>query len=261
VSGRRRRRSRPGAALRPFWFVGVALLAVVAAGAYFLITWPGFHPKHVRVTGNHLVSTAEILQRAHVARGRNIWLQSAGAIATRVEAIPYVRTVRVHRIPPADVVIAVTERKPFAVVRSGGESALVDDVLRVLQPAPASTTLPVIAVNPPVALVPGRFLRQQRVAAMRATLISLREHDLNVIEVDDDQGDVTAVLAGGVRVLLGDQNDVGAAIPLVEPILTRFALLGRFVASIDLRSPSTPVVTERRVPVRVSARARRRRSP
>jgi hypothetical protein len=79
---------------------------------------------------------------------------------------------------------------------------------------------------------------------MRGDLASLHAHDVSVQELDDDAGDVSVVLSSGVRVRLGDESNARTAIPLIEPILTRFALLGRFVKELDLRSPSTPVVTE-----------------
>ncbi len=263
----RRRSRRHSSALRPFWFVGsAALLAAVIAG-YFAITWPGFALKHLRVTGNRIVSTSEIVERAQVKRNANVWLQNTGAIARRVAAIPYILSVRVTRVPPADIVITVRERHPLAVLRSGGKSALVDRALRVLQAEPFEpTSLPVFVLKPAVALRPGEFLTQQRIVAMRTALLSLRVHGVAATEIENDGGDVSAKLGNGVHLLLGDEANVTAATPLVEPILTRFALLGRFAATIDLRSPSTPVVTERRNPVRSRAKAKtsaqpRRRNP
>jgi cell division septal protein FtsQ len=221
------------------------MLLVAMVAGYALESWPGFRPKHVRVTGNIVVPTSEILAQAHIDRRRNMWLLSAGAMARRIEEIPYVLSAHVHRIPPASITIAITERHPFAVVRSGDESALVDSQLRVLESADDAGALPTIVLTPPVALEPGIFLTQPAAATMRSALLSLRAHDVSVEEIDDNNGDVSALLSGGVRVLLGDEANVHAAIPLIEPILTRFALLGRFVQTLDLRSPTTPVATER----------------
>ncbi|MGH7737085.1 MAG: cell division protein FtsQ/DivIB [Candidatus Tyrphobacter sp.] len=245
MSGRRSRRSA-AAGLKPFWFVGGAVLLVAIVAGYLIASWPGFAPKRVRVFGNSIVPASEILSRARVNPRENIWLQSAGAMARRIETIPYILRARVARIPPAEIVITVTERKPAAVVRGPGGSALVDASLRVLAPGSVSG-LPVIALNAPVALRPGTFLTG-RARAMRGALISLRAHDISVREIADDGGDVSAVLSGGVRVLLGDEANLHASIPLVEPILARFALLGRPVALVDLRAPQAPVVTERSHP-------------
>jgi cell division protein FtsQ len=222
----------------------VALVVAVLLG-YVGASWPGFRPKHVRVVGNVIVSTQEILAQANINPRGNVWLQNAGAIARRVEEIPYVLTARVRRRPPGDVTIAIVERRPFAVARSGGDDALVDASLRVLETdAGAGATLPVLVLAPGIAFVPGRYLKESSARALRDALLSLRAHDVAATEVDDETGDVSAVLPGGVRVLLGDESDAPKAVPLIEPILTRFALLGRTVRTLDLRSPTTPVVTE-----------------
>lgn len=263
MSARRRRRPK-AAGLRPFWFVGSAILLVAIVAGYFIVAWPGFRVRSVRVTGNLVVPTAQILARAQIDRRRNVWLQSAGAMARRIEKIPYILVAHVHRRLPADVTISVTERTPFAVLRSGGQSALVDASMRVLDDDTSNaSTLPVISLSTAVPLVPGAFLTQPDAVAMRSALLSLRAHGVSVEELDDDAGDVRAVLSGGVRVLLGDEANANQAIPLVAPILTRFTLLGRYVGTLDLRSPTTPVVTERGAGVRVSRRAKpaARRSP
>lgn len=256
MSARRTRRRKP-AALKPFWFVGSAVLLVAVVAGYLLVSWPGFRARGVRVTGNAIVPAAEILAQARVDRRHNLWLENAGAMARRIERIPYILTAHVHRTLPASVTIAVTERRPFAVVESGGQSALVDSTLRVLEiDVETSGALPTIALSPPIPLAPAAFLTAPDAVAMRGALVSLRAHDVSVQRLEDDDGDVTAVLSGGVRVLLGDEANADKAIPLVDPILTRFALLGRFVGMLDLRSPTTPVVTERSGRARASRRAK-----
>ncbi len=223
---------------------------------YLLMSWPGFAPKHVRVIGNHIVSAQEILERARINPRANVWLQNTGAVARRIEAIPYVLTAHVHRRLPAGVTIVVTERHPFAVVQSGEEVATVDRSLRVLETGASDAALPVLVVARGMDLTAGQFLRAPSAFALRAAVLSLRAHGVSVQRVVDDRGDVDATLPGGIFVLLGDETNVANAVPLVEPILTRFALLGRFVGTLDLRSPTTPVVTERSGAARGSRRVR-----
>ncbi|HEY9085923.1 MAG TPA: FtsQ-type POTRA domain-containing protein, partial [Candidatus Tyrphobacter sp.] len=176
---------------------------------------------------------------------RNVWLQNTGAMASRIEEIPYVLTAHVHRQPPGDVTIAIVERRPFALVRSGDEMALIDASLRVLDVGgDANGAMPLLVLEPGIDLAPGRTLRQSSARALLAVTLSLRAHGVAADEVDDEGGDVRVRLPGGARVLLGDETSATKAVPLVEPILTRFALLGREVRVLDLRSPTTPVVTE-----------------
>ncbi len=239
---RKQRRS-----LRPFWFVGAALLVAAVVAGYFAASWPGFDARRVRVTGNTVVPAREIVAAAAIDSRSNIWLQSSGAMERRIDRIPYILSAAVHRRPPAQVTIVVRERHPFAVVRSGVQSALVDPHLRVLVGGEAPQ-LPVFVIRPGIALVPGRFLRESSAAALRGVFLALRAHGIDAEELSDTDGDVSAVLPGGIDVLLGDELTAARATPLIEPILTRFALLGRFVQTLDLRSPTTPVVTERELP-------------
>lgn len=239
MSLRRRRRSR----LRQFWAVALVVLGIAIVAGYLLARWPGFSPHHVRVIGNRVVPTAEILAHADVDFSGNMWLENTGAMASRVERIPYIRTARIYRRPPATITIAVTERSPFANVRSGAQTVLVDRALRVLG-VDEDPTLPTLTLDATVSLVPAETLQLREARVLRDTLVGLRARGADVTELAIQNGEVTATLQGGVRVLLGDEGSAGLAVPLVEPILTRFALLGRPVTVLDLRSPTTPVVTE-----------------
>ena len=94
----------------------VVLMPVLAVAA----TWPGFDPGEIAVSGNHRVTRGRNPGRApRVAPNVSIWFQNIGAIASRIEAIPYIATVYVHRALPASIRIVVVERVPFAVLRSG----------------------------------------------------------------------------------------------------------------------------------------------
>ena len=137
------RRQRSAAArLRRFWIVFVLLLCVAFVGGYYAATWPGFRPKHVAVTGNHVVSAHQIAARAGIDRRLNLWLQNMGAAAGRVATIADIGTVTIRRAFPANVSIAVTERAPYARVDFGGASIVIDHALRVLT-QPGAPSLPV----------------------------------------------------------------------------------------------------------------------
>ena len=147
MKARRRRRSRV-ARIRRFWMpiaLGTAVVLILLAVA---ATWPGFYPDQVAVSGNQRVTRSEILAAAAVAPNISIWFQNAGAMARRIEAIPYIETTHVHRALPASIRIVVVERVPFAVLRSGPSAAVVDRSLRVLEPATGADPLPILDLEP-----------------------------------------------------------------------------------------------------------------
>jgi cell division protein FtsQ len=239
----KRRKKTAAARLRPFWIlIGFLAALLVAAGAA-AVMWPGFSPKTIEVAGNRRVSRDEILARAQVAPNVNMWLQNPRAIATRVEAIPYVGSADVRRVPPATVAIDVTERTPFAILVQGKQAVLVDRDLRVLQPADAATNLVTFALPGSAPLAPGTFVRTDDASALRTLYDELAAAHVAAVRLEYDRfGGAVATLRDGLRVMLGDDVDTAKKIALIEPIVAQVVRKGKPAEAIDLRAPNTPVV-------------------
>jgi cell division protein FtsQ len=188
----------------------------------------------------------EILARARVWTHANIWLQNTAAIAHRVEAIPYVGTARVGRIPPSTIRIVVSERTPFAVLSSGAETALVDRTMRVLELGSGDGTLPVFVVEPGLLLTPGDFVRAASATELVGYYQLMEAHHLTPTQLGFDRfGGLVVTLASGLRLLIGQQSDLATKLTLADAILAQVAVNRRRVASIDLRAPSAPVLVYR----------------
>lgn len=227
---------------RRFWILILFLLGAAAAGGYYGATWPGFYPKRVTVSGNHIVPTAQILAKAAILPRANLWLQNTHAAVARVEAIPYIRRARITRRPPAEVAIVVSEREPFANVERAGQTLLVDRALRVLETR-ARPDLPLFALARGPAVAPGSFLRDARVRRFRDDYEALLAGHVIAKRLQFDRfEDLVATLAGGKKILFGDDGDLSKKIPLVNPILAQLSRSVRPVAVVDLRAPGTPIV-------------------
>lgn len=240
------RRTKPttAARLRPYRIL-IALGAVALAGAVaFVVTWPGFAPKAVTVSGNRVVPSAEIVARARVSGHVNLWLQDPGAIARRVETIPYVGVANVRRVPPSTVAIFVKEREPFAVAAFGNVRVFVDRDLRVLGPATSASTLPVFVFARTPEPESGAFLTGIAQAAMRDDYAALAADHVFARELSYDRfGGLVATLQQGIVVLFGEDTDLPKKFALVDPILAQAQQGGRRLATVDVRAPNTPVVT------------------
>ena len=234
------------ARVRRFWMpIGLGA-ALVIAGLVFAATWAGFQPKHIVVVGNHRVTRHEIVVRAAILRHETIWLQNTGAIAKRIEAIPFVDTASVHRIPPATIEIAIAERTPFAILVSGSESGLADHALRVLDAAPADARLPMLVLEPGLELVPGAFVKTRDAVALRAAYDALNAAQIVPAQIALDRyGGIVVTLSDGLRLLLGTPADLAQKLALVNPILSQVVGRQRRVAALDLRAPATPVIVYR----------------
>jgi cell division protein FtsQ len=245
VTARRRKRSA-AARIRPFWLpIGLVGLAAMAAGA-FAATWSGVDPKKVEVTGNRQVSTAQILRAAGIAPHVSIWLQPTRAIARRIESIPYVGTVWIHRVPPASLRIALTERAPFATLWSSPEGAVVDHDLRVLETATGDELLPELIVRPGLTLRPGAFVVTHDAAELRDAYEAMGARQIVPRSIALDRyGGLVVTLRDGLHVLIGQESDLGQKLTLVDAILAQVVRGQRRVAAIDVRAPAAPVVVYR----------------
>ncbi len=238
-----RRKRSAAARLRPFWILLLLLVLAGVVGAYCVATWPGFRARHVVVIGNHRVSTHAIAVGAAINRRVNVWLQNMHAAADRIAAIPDIGQVTIQRGFPAAVTIVVIERVPYAQIRAGGESAVIDRELRVLQAA-ATPGLPRFMVR---AVLPsaGQFIKDGRVTRLRDDYERLAEAHVMVTALRYDRfGDLVVATPRGVQILLGDDEDLTRKVALIGPILSQTA--GKKIAAIDLRAPGTPVVVYRR---------------
>lgn len=225
----------------------IALSAIlVIAGFAVAATWPGFVAKSVLVSGNNRVSREEILTRAQITPHVSIWLQNAGAITKRIEAIPYIDAAHVRRIPPSTLRIVVSERRPFAILSSGDEEALVDRALRVLEPAPLEPIYPVLILKPGATFEPGEFVRRSDALALRDAYEEMEGGKIVPISLQYDRFDgLVATTHGGLRLLLGSQSDLSRKLTLADAILSQLVSRQRRVAAIDLRAPTAPVLVYR----------------
>jgi cell division protein FtsQ len=119
----------PGRRRRDPWrtaFFGVLTVAILACAGWALLGSSLLVVRHEEVTGNKLVSAAEVLAAAGIRPGTPLASVNTSAAAARVEQITQVLTATVSRSWPNTVVIVVRERTPALAVARGGRFALVD---------------------------------------------------------------------------------------------------------------------------------------
>ena len=95
-----------------------AIVAFVAVGTVYLaVESPLLDVDHVRITGVQHLDAATVASAASVRPGAPLLRVDTGAVAARVERLPWVASATVSRALPGTLRITVTERVPVAWVR------------------------------------------------------------------------------------------------------------------------------------------------
>jgi cell division protein FtsQ len=217
----------------------LVVLAVVVAGtaAWVVLASPLLDVDRVIVRGTVHTTPDQVTSAAQLAPGdAMIWVDD-GAAASRVEALPWVRSARVAREWPGTVRITVTERTPAAWVQSPTGPVIVDGAGRVLdRVADAPVDLPQVV---DVARVPpiGASISPALGARVAGRLLGDARTGTRTIAVSDDG--VNLLLQSGVEVRLGRPTAVMTKVRAAVAVLG--ALDGEAVSYVDVAVPANPV--------------------
>ena len=226
----RRRRAR--------WVVIVLLLGAmgVAGGVtWALFDWSLFAVRSVVVTGTRLVPESEVLAVADVRPGTPLIRVSTARVAARVLTITQVQGVRVTKVWPDRVVIAVRERtSALAVALPGGGFDLIDANGVIVQSAATRPAgLPIYTTTAAASSLRGDPDVAAAAAVLSGLPASLRSSVTSVIVPSPDQ--VTLSLDSGVTVVWGGADDAAAKAKELAILMQTHA------RSYDVSSPATAV--------------------
>lgn len=215
---------------------------VLVAAAWGATRSPLLDVDRVVVVGAAQTGTDAVLTTASISPGRAMTDVDGAGAARKVSGLPWVLRTEVTREWPSTVRIRVFERRPVAVVRQGDTAwVLVDRTGRVL--APATTPRPDLVVVDGVAPggAPGTQLDARageplEVAAQLPP--GLVPRVATVVPAPD--GVELRLRPQGV-VQIGDRSLIADKLRATLTVLA--AVDGRTVSNLDVRIPSTPVLT------------------
>jgi cell division protein FtsQ len=240
VSRRQPRQAGPDGRERPprradpwrIAFFSVLVLAVIAGAAWALLGSSLLVVRHVQVTGNHLVSAAQVRGAAAIRPGEPLATVNTVAAARRVERIGAVLSAQVTRSWPDTILITVRERTPALAVAAVGGYQLVDEYgVTVRWTADKPAGLPVLTLPP--AVLRGSPAVRAAVLVLRQLPRGLRRQVMSVSATAGSA--VTLRLTSGITVLWG--GPIQAARKSAELAL----LLGTHARYYDVSDPVTAV--------------------
>jgi cell division protein FtsQ len=215
----------------------VASAIIVVGVAFLTIHSPLLDLDHVRVTGAHRESSGAVQAAARLHLGDPLLFVDTGAVARRVEKLPWVERAVVHRDFPGTLTISITDYVPTAYVRRpDGRVVLIASNGRAI--ALAATT-PAVAVE----------IRGERVAPSVGSLLSpsaaadvmrYLPGRLRALVSAIDVGDTFVLgLRTGGEVRLGTLDHLRAKGAAALGVLDHLA--GQPFTYIDVSAPQAPV--------------------
>lgn len=163
------------------------LLVAFVAGMYFFFTSSLFDIQKITVENNNYYTAEQVISLAGAKTGENLFEASLSQMKEKLLADPYIKNVKLKRKLPAEVVIAVEERKEDVAVPYGGRYVIVDKegmVLRTTDSEPALTLLLGLTIEN---MEPGTPLAVEENAALTDTLkllAAVKKHELYFKKID-----------------------------------------------------------------------------
>ena len=206
---------------RRFGAIGaVGAVLVVCAGAWTVLHSPVLSVRHVTVVGAVHTPMSAVLATAAVSE-RPLVDVNTGAVARRLETLPWVARARVSRHWPDSLTVVVSERRAAAVVESPGHGdVVVDGAGRVLASVWAPAPAAVVLQSPAVPGRPGTVLgaaARPGLQVLRAVPSLLRRRVERIVVGAD--GDVSLALTGNVGVTLGPAVELPAKFEALVSVL------------------------------------------
>jgi cell division protein FtsQ len=212
--------------------------AVVAATAVGLTRSPLVHARTIRVHGASHLTRSDVLRRAQIAVGVNVFMLDAGSAERRLEADPWVMEATIAKHLPSTLVVDIQERSPVAVIESTGLLRLVAADGTLLDPAGTGVSLPLIASDDDELLEPAPAAVRGAARAVARMTQALRRQVAQVSILAD--GTLRMDLRSGAPVSYGPAVDLVAKAEALQALLRWASAQGAPIASADVRVPSAP---------------------
>lgn len=112
------------------WFLALLIIIAMTTGCLFA---PAFDIVSVKSFDGDYVTSGEIVEKAKIKIGENIFRIPDGKIKKSIESLPYVKNAKIYRALPNKIVLKVEERVPYAIVKYLESFAITDKFGYILE--------------------------------------------------------------------------------------------------------------------------------
>ena len=225
--------------------VGLALCTALIWGVYGLrehvMQADYFKLQTVRISGNETLSEQRIRYLLAIPAGHSLLAIDLPRLGARLSRHPFIQTVALRRLLPDTLEVTIQEQSPALVIRSRGQSLIVNTaghVLRDFDPQQDSA-LPELILNQQHVLSPGMRLDLKEIERAFELLHTYREsplHDtmrLRSLSVAASGASVWKVEPYPFQLRFGE-GQIVSQLGRLPHVLTYIALQGLEVQAIDL---------------------------
>ena len=205
----------------------IFLFFVVAVSATITVfKAPFFNIKEIVCVGYERLSEEEILKKAKVIKGDNIFITNLGDIKENLAAIPYVSESNARRIFPNKIKVWVRECKPSFVVKNGNKYAVCDVNTKVLEITEENKeNLGIVTFSETLEAKPGEKLidtDDKKNAKIIECISSLENLGLlNMTSAIDftDISDIIILYDNRLKIKLGNTTDIGYKMKFIAEVI------------------------------------------
>ena len=230
--------------------ITLAFLFMFVLAGYYILNLPIWKIKEVVVNGTRILSAEEIKALAGIPLSENLFFTSFSRARSNLGKIPGIKQARFYRIPPATVLISITERRPVATVVFPRKSVIIDEEGYILNRNPnISLNIPNLADLPVITGISEEALSSDRIEGEAAQVIS---HILSKLarflesrRLQLELGgleNVSFLLDDLLRVRVGDTEQVKRKMEVFEALLPQIEGRWPQVEYMDVRFPDNPVI-------------------
>jgi cell division protein FtsQ len=233
------------------FFSGLAAITL-----YYLLSLPVWKIQEVVVHGAVMLSAEEIKDLSGVPVSENLFLSNFSRVRENLRKVTAIKDFHVWRIPPATVLIRITERKPIAVVMIKNKSTIIDEEGYILNRNAGLTLniahlteLPVISGTQQLLGTSFEVETENRIAPAVARLITeiifelsslLGSRNLQIETQDFEK--ISFLLDDILRVKIGRDENVKRKMEVFKKLFSLIADKWMRVEYVDVRFPDNPVI-------------------
>ena len=245
-AGQTQRRRRKRHVINKKRLVLTMLLVTLGVEVAFVVfTCPVFYVRKIRPVGNRTISSAEIVQALDIPPESNVFLIRKAMVVRQALKNPVVKEARVYRRPPGTLVLRIVERKPHAVLDTGGTLYEVDSSgvpFRAVKEA--SADVPVIFCDLSSEVVFGKPLDDSAFKIGRECLLLAQQEEISgVAKITVDQNHHLCLnVRDDFEIRLGRPEQLSEKLGIAAQAMKQIPRLRQHGEYIDVTCPKAPVM-------------------